>query len=147
MRFSDCASLLQACRASCIVKRRAVATDNHEFKSFVVEQLASIPDLACKPMFGGFGFKSRDTFFALIMGNALYFAVDEATRAMYETLGSTCFSYTANGRQIKSKRYFEVPGDIIEDRAHLLRFAKSAIVAARAHALTRKPGRQKIADA
>jgi DNA transformation protein len=124
-----------------------VTTDSCEFKSFVLEQLASIHDLSCRAMFGGFGFKSCDAFFALIMGNSLYFAVDEATRAKYESLGSKCFSYTAKDRQIESKRYFEVPGDIIEDQALLVQFAQSAIMAAREHASARKPRRRKVAGA
>jgi DNA transformation protein len=126
---------------------KTVATDSGEFKSFVLEQLTPIRELSCRAMFGGFGFKSCGTFFALIMDNSLYFAVDEVTRAEYESLGSKCFSYIAKDRQIEAKRYFEVPGDVIEDQALLVQFANSAIVAARAHVSARKPRRRKLAGA
>ena len=124
----------------------AVAPRRNEFKAFVLEQLGAIRDLSCRPMFGGFGLRSGETFFGIIMDHALYFAVDDASRAQYENLGSKCFSYSAKGRAVDVKRYFEVPGDVMEDHAQLADFARSAIRAAHAHKVSRIPrGRKRAA--
>jgi DNA transformation protein and related proteins len=96
-------------------------------------------------MFGGFGLRSGETFFGLIMDDVLYFAVDDLTRGTYEALGSKCFSYGAKSGRVEVRRYFEVPGDVIEDHGQLVDFARSAIRAAHAHGSKRKPRRQKAA--
>ena len=101
-----------------------------EFAQFVLEQLDAIPDLSAGRFFGGSGIKSRSTLFAMIMGNALYFAVDDATRADYERLGSRCFSYGTKKGPVEVRRFLEVPGEVLEDRERLVTFAQGAIAAA-----------------
>jgi DNA transformation protein and related proteins len=97
-------------------------------------------------MFGGFGLRSGETFFGIIMDDTLYFAVDAASRSAYEDLGSKCFSYDSKNRTVESKRYFEVPPDVIEDPAQLVDFARSAVLAAHTHRSKHKPRGRKVAD-
>ena len=55
------------------------ATDS--FRDFVLEQLAGLPDLRCKRMFGGYGLYTRETFFAILFDGRLFFKTHPDTLA------------------------------------------------------------------
>jgi DNA transformation protein len=94
------------------------------FRDFVVDQLASIPELACRRMFGGAGLYSGETFFAILYDGRLYFHTSEATRTRYLRAGMDCFRPSAKQAL---KRYFEVPAGVIEDREELVGWAREAL--------------------
>jgi DNA transformation protein len=97
-----------------------------QFTNFVMDQLAELEGLICKRMFGGWGFYCSETFFAIISGETLYFKTDEISRADFEKLGMEPFR--PSPRQTL-KTYYEVPGEILEDRVELLAWARRAIAA------------------
>ena len=107
-----------------------MSTRSNEFQAFVLEQLTRIDDLSCSRFFGGFSLKSSSVLFAMIMDNALYFAVDEDSRVEYEKLGSRCFSFDSKKGRVDVKRFFEVPAEIMDDQERLVAFANAAIAAA-----------------
>ena len=99
------------------------------FREFVIEQLSGVRDLVPRRMFGGVGFYSGETFFALIIRDTLYLKVGDANRAMFEAVGSEPFRPYAD--QSMTMRYWNVPLDVLEDADELTRWAKAAIAMAR----------------
>lgn len=101
-----------------------------QFVEFMVEQLSEIPGLTSARFFGGIGLASHSTQFAMIMGTTVYFVVDDSTRPQYEKRGSQCFAYDTQAKRVQVRKYFEVPVEVIEDRAALVELAREAVRAA-----------------
>lgn len=97
-----------------------------EYIDYVLEQLQSVHALTSGRFFGGLGVKSGRVQFAMIMGNSLYFVVDDSTRPKYEAMGSTCFWYTTKKGRINVRKYYRVPDELFEDQALLLQWAQEA---------------------
>lgn len=103
-----------------------------EFIDYVMELLEPISAIEGNTFFGGYGIKSRSTQFAMIMGNNLYFVVNDKTRPKYEKYDRKPFSYMTKKGKRMVKRYFEVPEDLFEDQDALLEWAKESIAVAEA---------------
>jgi DNA transformation protein len=112
-----------------------------DFVDFLKEQLAPIRGLAAARFFGGVGLSAEGTLFGMVMGNSLYLAVDDLTRANYEKAGSHCFSYATKEGRVNVNRYFEVPAQAIEEPEQLVALAAESIEAARRFRRT-KAGRK-----
>lgn len=67
----------------------------------------------------------------MIMGNSLYFVVDEGTRKKYEQAGMQPFSYATKKGRIQVRKYFEVPEEVLTDPAQRRIWANEAIGVAR----------------
>lgn len=104
-----------------------MAGSSLDYVEFVKEQLASIPGVESGRFFGGVGLSIGGVQFAMLMGNALYFAVNDATRPSYEQMGSHCFWYKTKKGRVDVKKYYEVPGQILEDQDRLVLLAKESI--------------------
>lgn len=115
------------------LSREAMADDS--FKAFVLDQLAALPELHARAMFGAHGLYSSEHFFGILDDGRLYFRTDEASRVAYETRGMKPFTYKAKGRII-TMGYHEVPLDILENAAELTAWADLAVAVAK----LRKPG-------
>ena len=98
------------------------------FVAFVVEQLAGLGGVRAKSMFGGHGLYARDTFFAVLDEGRLYFRVSDTTRPKYEARGMGPFAPAPTMGVMRS--YYEVPLDVLEDAAELVRWAREACAAA-----------------
>jgi DNA transformation protein and related proteins len=88
----------------------------NSFLLFVLDQFVALPDIAAKPMFGGYGVYSGETFFAIVYRGKLYLKTTEATRQELALDGMPCFS--PNNKQTL-KNYYEVPVSILEHREKL----------------------------
>lgn len=105
---------------------------SNEFIEYVMELLEPVSAIEGSRFFGGYGIKSNTIQFAMIMGNSLYFVVDDGTRPKYEKLKMKPFSYmTKNGKRFV-KRYYEVPENLFEDQAELITWARESIAVAKA---------------
>lgn len=93
------------------------------FRDFVLDQLAGIQGVACRPMFGGHGLYRGETFFGIIHKGRLYLKTDEASREKYRAEGMKPFRPTPR-QTLKS--YFEVPAGILEDGEKLAAWADKA---------------------
>lgn len=102
-----------------------------DYVEFVMDQLASLR-VASGRFFGGTALSSAGTQFAMVMGNSLFFVVDDTTRPKYESMGSSCFSYSARKGRVDVRKYYAVPTDLIEDQEQLVALAKESIQAANA---------------
>ncbi|MCC6821306.1 MAG: TfoX/Sxy family protein [Verrucomicrobia subdivision 3 bacterium] len=108
------------------------------FKDFVLDQLAGLPELRARAMFGAHGLYSADRFFAILDEGRVFFKVDETTRAAYASRGMKPFTYEMKGR-LMTMSYSEVPPEILEDRNEALAWANLAIQVAAA-----KPAKKRV---
>jgi DNA transformation protein len=99
-----------------------------EFRDFVLDQLARVPDLRPKRMFGGIGLYSGERFFGIVAADELFLKVDDSNRPAYEAAGSEPFRPVAD-RPV-SMSYWRVPLEVLEDPAELVAWANAAIRAA-----------------
>ena len=75
----------------------------------------------------GVGIYSGAAQFAMIMGNSLYFVVDDSTRPKYERAGMEPFSYITKKGRVHVRRYFELPEDVLTDSEELKAWAHESI--------------------
>jgi DNA transformation protein len=104
---------------------------DESFKDYVLDQLSTLPEVRARAMFGGHGVYQGAHFFAILVEGRLYFKTDAATRRAYEERGMEPFTYEQAGR-MTTMHYFEVPPDVLEDRAALVEWAKCAVAVAAA---------------
>ncbi len=121
-----------------------------EFQAFVAELLAPVGPFAIRRMFGGAGAFYDDVMFALIIGEVLYFKVDDTNRPDFEAAGKGPFSYdTKHGRRALGG-YFELPDEIFETPDEFAVWARRSIdVALRAQAApgaAKRPKRRRRSD-
>ena len=111
------------------------------YRTYIVDQLAALPGLSTRRMFGGLGLYSGEWFFALIDDDVLYFKVDAANREDYTARGMKAFMPFPGQ---PSLGYFQVPEDVIEEAEDLTRWAKRSVeVAQRAGVKKKKSARLK----
>lgn len=94
------------------------------YRTYIVEQLAALPALSTRRMFGGIGLYSSEWFFALIDDDVLFFKVDDANRADYVSRGMKAFMPFPDR---PSLGYFQVPVDVIEEDEELARWARRSV--------------------
>ncbi|MBL8269727.1 TfoX/Sxy family protein [Steroidobacter sp.] len=112
-----------------------------DYLQYVLEQLAKLPSVSYRRMFGGAGLYSDATFFAIIASDTLYFKVDDETRPVYESRGMGAFR-PYKDRPEWSMSYFEVPADVLEDADELIVWARGAVRAAARVAESKRPVRK-----
>lgn len=106
------------------------------YRTYILDQLAAVPALSTRRMFGGVGLYSGALFFALIDDDVLFFKVDDANREDYVSRGMKAFMPIPNKA---SMGYFQVPADVIEEAEELARWARRSLeVAQRAGAKRRR---------
>ncbi len=91
------------------------------YRTYIVEQLAALPALSTRRMFGGIGIYSDALFFALIDDDVLFFKVDDSNRDDYVSRGMKAFMPFPGQ---PSLGYFQVPPDVIEEAEELARWAR-----------------------
>jgi DNA transformation protein and related proteins len=101
------------------------------YLAYVLEQLAELGPVTSRGMFGGHGLYLGDQFFAIVHRDRLFFRTDESSRPDYERRGSGPFP--PNERQTL-KSYWEVPGDVLDDREAAVEWARDAVSCAAARA-------------
>jgi DNA transformation protein len=95
------------------------------FTEYVLEQLGDLGQVRSRKMFGGVGIYCDNLFFALIADNILYLKVDDSNRSDFEKIGSKPFK--PYGEKGQTMQYYEIPADILEDRAELTRWARKSV--------------------
>lgn len=103
---------------------RGPGRHSDSFRDFVLDQLAGLEALSCRPMFGGFGLSCRGSFFGALHKGRLYFKTDEASRTRYRQMGMTPFRPNATQTLLS---YYEVPVEVVEDPEQLRAWAEDAI--------------------
>jgi DNA transformation protein and related proteins len=104
------------------------------YRAYVLEQLSGLGLVAPRSMFGGLGLYHDGLFFGLVDHDTLYLKVDKTTRPDYERAGMGPFR--PSGDEGPSMGYFEVPGEVLDDRMALREWARKAVEVARRKAAT-----------
>ena len=100
-----------------------------EYLQFVLEQLKELGNVTPRRMFGGVGLNREERFFAIIMGDTMYFKVNDSSRGDYETRGMGRFRPYANKPHV-SMTYYEVPADVLEDAEECVAWARRSVAIA-----------------
>jgi DNA transformation protein and related proteins len=109
------------------------------FAEFVLEQMAEIPDVRKRAMFGGYGIYREGLMFALIAEEQLYFKTDAALADAFIALGLPPFIYTSNGRST-TIQYYRAPETVFEDAEQMALWSEKAYqCAVRAAATKNRP--------
>lgn len=103
-------------------------TRRESFAAFVLDQLAGLPGVAPRRMFGGHGLYLGDAFFGIIHDGRLFFRTDDGSLGEYVSRGMKPFQ--PNPRQTL-KNYLEVPPDVIEQPRLLCDWAERAAASRR----------------
>ena len=98
-----------------------------EYKTYVLELLEKFGNVRTARFFGGVGLRLDSTQFAMIMGNNLYFVVDDTVRDKYKRAGMQPFSYLTKNGRVQVRRYYEVPEDVLNDPDQLRRWASESV--------------------
>lgn len=98
-----------------------------EYTEYVLDLLSPIGSVRIGRFFGGVGIFYDAAQFAMIMGNCLYFAVDNDSRAKYERAGMQPFSYSTKKGRIFVRKYFELPEEVLNNPEQLVLWAREAI--------------------
>jgi DNA transformation protein len=114
---------------------------DNSFKEFVLDQLAALPEVRARAMFGAYGVYQADRFFGILDEGRLFFKINEATRVAYVERGMGAFTYESNG-QIMTMNYYEVPPDVLENAAELVDWARQAIQVAASAKKAKKTGKK-----
>lgn len=105
------------------------------YRTYIIEQLAALPALSTRRMFGGLGLYSGDFFFALIDDDVLFFKVDDANRDDYVSRGMKAFMPFPGQ---PSLGYFQVPAEVIEEAEELTQWARRSVEVAQRVGLRKK---------
>ena len=98
-----------------------------EYREFVIEQVGRVLPVTAKAMFGGFGLYSGGLFFGLLSQDRTYLKVDDSNRPDFEAAGMTAFTPFGG----KPMKYFELPGELLEDVTALRPWLEKALQVAR----------------
>ncbi|HOY69654.1 MAG TPA: TfoX/Sxy family protein [Methylotenera sp.] len=98
-----------------------------EYKTYVLDLIEPIIPLTTTRFFGGVGLTYNAVQFGMMIGNNLYFVVDDTTRNKYLQAGMQAFSYLSKKGRVQVRRYYELPEEILTDAVQLRLWALEAI--------------------
>ena len=116
---------------------------SQEYLQYVLEQLHGLGGVVSRRMFSGAGLYQDDVFFGLLFRDTLYFKVNDANRADYESRGMGRFQPFPDKPHL-SLTYYEVPVDVLEDREELASWARRSIAAALAIAAEKRVRKRRL---
>lgn len=101
-----------------------------EFANYCAELLSPAGPVRVRRMFGGHGLYVGDVFVAIVAGERLYLKADDASRARFEAVGCSPFTYSAKGRRNTALGFYTVPDEAMESPALMRPWARLALEAA-----------------
>ena len=99
------------------------------FKAFVLDQLAALPDVRARAMFGAHGLYSDDKFFGILDEGRVFFKTGATNEKDFTARGMGPFTYEMKGK-VMTMAYHEVPTEILEQPHELILWARKAIALA-----------------
>jgi DNA transformation protein len=102
-----------------------------DYLSYVLEQLAGLPRVTSRRMFGAIGLYSDGLFFGLIDNDTLFFKVNDSNRGDYVARNMAAFRPFPDKPDL-SMSYFTVPAEALEDRDELAVWARKSVAVAAA---------------
>ncbi len=102
---------------------------SREYCDYILDQLAPLPGISAKRMFGGFGLFRQGLMFGIIIDDVLYYKTAAGNRAGFEAAGSEPFRYETKKRTV-TLSYWTVPALALDDEDILLEWTRAACAAA-----------------
>lgn len=102
---------------------------SREYCDYILDQLAPLPGISAKRMFGGFGLFRQGLMFGIIIDDVLYYKTASGNRAEYEAAGSEPFRYETKKKTV-TLSYWAVPALALDDEDILLEWTRAACAAA-----------------
>lgn len=93
------------------------------YLDYVIDQLSDFGDVQVKKMFGGAGLFREGLMFGKVGGSTFRLKVDETNQADYEEMGMKPYY---SEKKKKGMPYWEVPAEILEDKAALKKWAEKS---------------------
>jgi DNA transformation protein and related proteins len=115
-----------------------------DYLQYILEQLATLPHVSSRRMFGAIGLYSDGLFFGLIDNDTLFFKVNDSNRNDYVSRGMAAFCPFPD-KPDQSMSYFEVPADALEDRDELTLWARKSVAVALSSPKPRRSAKPKAA--
>lgn len=114
------------------------------FAEFVLEQMAEIPGIGKRAMFGGFGIYRDGLMFALVADEQLYFKANDHLADDFTALGLQPLMYESKGKAV-SLGYYQAPEAVFEESDQMREWSDKAYQCALRAAMAkyRKPPRRK----
>lgn len=107
------------------------------FRDFVLDQLAAVPGVRARAMFGGHGLYLGGEFAGMVWKGRLWLRTDDRSRAEYRALGSAPIPF---GDEPAGNVYWSVPEEILEDAARLAAWFRAAAAVPRPVRRRRRAG-------
>lgn len=102
-----------------------------EYAEFLCEQLAPLGRITTRRMFGKTGVFCDGVMLGMVTGNIIYLRVDDRNRAAFEEARSSPPLNYAKGGTLIDLSFWRMPDRLYDDPDELLRWASSALAAAR----------------
>ncbi len=99
------------------------------FKAFVLDQLADLPDVRARAMFGAHGLYAGEKFFGILDDGRLFFKTDASNLTDYVSRDMSPFTYEMKGKTM-AMNYYEVPTEVLEVSRELVFWARKSIAIA-----------------
>ena len=99
------------------------------FIDYLRELFADFGPVSARAMFGGHGLYRDGLIFGIVMDEAVYLKVDDATRADFEAAGCAPFIYDMQGKALPMS-YWSVPAEAMDSPQAMLPWARRAYDAA-----------------
>ena len=114
---------------------------NRDYLQYLLEQLAQLPRVTSRRMFGAIGLYSDGVFFGIVDDDTVFFKVDDSTRERYVSRGSEPFRPYKDRPEV-SLSYFQVPPEVLEDADELVPWARAAVRVAATSAETKRTSKR-----
>jgi DNA transformation protein len=103
-----------------------------EFLDYIVDQLSMLGYVTVRRMFGGAGLYCEGRMFAVVADDVAYLKVDDSNREDFVQAGSAPFNPYPEKAKTTVMSYYEIPPDVLENRAVLAQWARRSLDIARA---------------
>jgi len=102
-----------------------------EYIGYIQDLLEEMPNITTRNFFGGVALRSglsgKDTQFAMIINDILYFVVDDLSRPKYEEKGMQAFQYEKKTGTVKVRKYYTAPEELFENKEKMIIWAREAL--------------------
>lgn len=102
---------------------------SREYLDYLHDLFSAFAPVATRAMFGGHGVYRDGVIIAIVIDEAIYLKVDDATRAAFEAAGCEPFMYEARGKVVPMS-YWSVPEDALDSPQEFRPWAQRAWEAA-----------------
>jgi DNA transformation protein len=99
-------------------------------RDFLSELFAGFGPVTIRRMFSGYGISADGITFSLVLRGAVYLRADENSIPRFESEGSQCFQYEAQGKLRVIASYWQLPERLYDDPDEVTEWARVAHAAA-----------------